>query len=109
MKKRRTLIVVSISAALLVGALAGLAAAGAGLAGPNDPGGLMDPPVRATRTDATATSQVQAAVIQSDGSFVRGSGGVTSHKVAGFTGAYNVIFPRAVWGCVYSATLGQTG
>jgi hypothetical protein len=109
MNKRLLVIGISISAVLLVGVFAGYAAAGAGQGGPNDPGGPMDPPVRATRTDATATSQVQAAVVQADGTFVRGSSGASSHKVSGFTGAYNVIFPRAVWGCVYSATLGQIG
>jgi hypothetical protein len=108
MSKRRILIGISITAALLVGLLAGLAVAGTDAPGPNDAGGPMDPPVRASRTAATATSQVQAAVVQANGTLVRGSTGVTSHKVAGFTGAYNVSFPMAVWSCVYSATLGQT-
>lgn len=108
MNKRLILVVTSLSLAIVVGLFAGLAAAGAGTAGPNDPAPL-ERSAPSTRAAADETSQVQAAVVKGNGDLVRGSSGVTATKVTGFKGAYNVHFPRKVWSCVYSATLGQSG
>src|SRR5436190_1118368 len=58
------------------------------------------------RSAATATSRVQWAQVNSNGTLQRGSAG-TSAASAG-TGVYNVHFPRKTWNCGFSATLGQT-
>jgi hypothetical protein len=49
------------------------------------------------------------AVVNHDGSLARGSVGVTSSKVASFTGAYVVGFGTDVSGCAFVSTVGNTG
>jgi len=97
--------IIILAVVAIVAALTGASFAGAGVE-PSQPVSTSGPteyPV----APAKATSQVLRAQIAADGSFVKGSVGVTSNDLG--TGTYEVIFPRNVVNCIYVATLAEPG
>lgn len=63
--------------------------------------------VTSTKIANGVVPTVMWAVINGNGTVARSTPGVTSSE--GDTGEYNVVFPRDVTQCVYTATIGQPG
>ena len=57
--------------------------------------------------DSAAFSRPMFAVVNADGSFVRGAGVVSSSRVLLQTGRYQVNFNRSVGSCAYTASIGD--
>jgi hypothetical protein len=87
----------------------GISVAGAG-GGDNTTPSTSSARVEVGRAPAKASAQVQSAVVRTDGSLARSfpKSGISSSLVDD-PGGYEVVFPRGVRKCTYSATLGLPG